>query len=557
MAETNSASDRMQKVVSLCKRRGFVFQSSEIYGGLRSAYDYGPLGAELKRNLMNAWWRSMVHQREDVVGLDASIIMHPRVWQASGHLAGFSDPLVDDLISKERFRADKAPRPQPGDVLALTCSDKGQAKAYAGAIAERFGIILERRGKELHGLRVIDATTVGFFPDGSGEATATFPFRGYVSPALNSPFLSEERQFNLMFRTSLGAVDPVDEAAARVAQAMAGASSRDDGSLRDLVKREMIEALQSSAVYLRPETAQAMFVQFANVQQTMSMKVPFGVAQMGKSFRNEVTVEHFIFRSCEFEQMEMEFFVEPGTQSQWLKYWVDQRVGWWRQFANEPDKFRARAHEPDELAHYADACFDIEYDYPWGWDELEGVASRTDYDLRKHQEHSGTKLTYFDPAKPNPETGKNGWHYLPYVIEPAAGATRGALVYLLDAYREETVPDAKGQDATRVVLKLHPTLAPIKVAVLPLIKKDGLPERARELVQRFFDAGINARYDEQHAIGKRYRRHDEAGTPYCLTVDGQTQQDGTVTIRDRDTMKQDRIGVDEALEIVRNRLQGG
>jgi glycyl-tRNA synthetase len=284
------------------------------------------------------------------------------------------------------------------------------------------------------------------------------------------------------------------------------------------------------------------------------MKVPFGIAQMGKSFRNEVTVEHFIFRSVEFEQMEMEYFVEPGTQGEWLEYWREARMAWWQAYANHPEKFRARPHEQDELAHYADRCYDIEYDYPWGFGELEGIASRTDYDLKKHQEHSGTKLSYFDQQKQDPESGKNGWRFLPYVIEPAAGATRGVLVYLLDAYHEEPVPDAKGEDATRVVLKLHPRLAPIKVAVLPLVKKDGLPEIARELVTRFRKAGINARYDEQHAIGKRYRRHDEAGTPYCLTIDGQTKEDGTVTIRDRDTMKQERIGVDEALRVVAERL---
>jgi len=298
-----------------------------------------------------------------------------------------------------------------------------------------------------------------------------------------------------------------------------------------------------------------MFVQFLNVQTTASMKVPFGIAQMGKSFRNEVTVEHFIFRSCEFEQMEMEFFVEPGTQGKWLDYWLAERLGWWKSFLNHPEKLRSRAHEEAELAHYADRCYDIEYEYPWGWGELEGVASRTDYDLKKHQEHSGAKLSYFDQQKPDPATGKNGWRYVPYVIEPAAGATRGVLVYLLDAYHEEVVPDAKGEEATRVTLRLHPRLAPIKVAVLPLVKKDGMPEAARALVQRFFRAGINARYDEQHAIGKRYRRHDEAGTPYCLTIDGDTLKDGTVTIRDRDTMRQERIAADRALEVVETRIR--
>ena len=500
-----SADDRMQAIVSLCKRRGFVFQSSEIYGGLKSAYDYGPLGVELKRNIMSEWWRTMVHEREDIVGLDAAIIMHPKVWESSGHLAGFSDPLVDCKNCKERFRADRAPRAEPGAEVEYVEGGK-------------------RGGKRLRG--PVDA-------------------RGYVCPQCGSPDLSDERQFNLMFRTQLGPVDTLGQIAALLEQ------SRLSG--RDL-RQKLEELVRETAVYLRPETAQAMFVQFLNVQSTMSMKVPFGIAQMGKSFRNEITIEHFIFRSVEFEQMEMEYFVEPGTQARWLEYWRDERLAWWRRYANDKGKFRYRAHEKGELAHYADACYDIEYDYPWGWGELEGVASRTDYDLKKHAEGSGAKLSYFDPQRPDPQTGKTGWRYVPYVIEPAAGATRAVLVYLLDAYHVEEVPDAKGEDATRVLLRLHPRLAPIKVAVLPLVKKDGLPEIARELVGRFYKAGINARYDEQHAIGKRYRRHDEVGTPYCITIDGDTKATSTVTIRDRDTMKQERIPIDEAVGIVERRL---
>ncbi len=536
----------MDKIVSLSKQRGFIFQSSEIYGGLKSAYDYGPLGVELKRNIMNEWWRSMVHEREDVTGIDASIVMHPKVWHASGHLSGFSDPLVDCLISKERFRADKAPQPKAGDELPITCVDKGQAKTYHEAIQKRFEIELRRNGKVLDGLRVIDEKTFGFFETDSDVATATFPYAGYVGPTFGCPFLSEERQFNLMFRTQLGPVDVLN----RISKFM-----EDNRDANSKAIREGVDSIvKESAVYLRPETAQAMFVQFLNCQQSMSMKVPFGIAQMGKSFRNEITTEHFIFRSCEFEQMEMEFFVEPGTQREWLDYWRDKRLEWWKSFANHPEKFIYREHDADELAHYADACYDIEYEYPWGYDELEGVASRTDYDLKKHAEHSGAKLSYFDQQKEDPETGKMGWRYTPYVIEPAAGATRGLLVYLLDAYHEETVKDAKGNDSTRVVMKLHPRLAPIKAAILPLVKKEGLPEIAREIVSDFFKSGINVKYDENHAIGKRYRRHDEAGTPYCITVDGQTKEDGTVTIRDRDTMAQERIPAKEALRIVQDRL---
>ena len=509
----------MQKIVSLSKRRGFIFQSSEIYGGLKSAYDYGPLGVELKRNLMNEWWRDMVHRRENVVGLDASIMMHSRVWEASGHLAGFSDPLVDCKICKERFRADQAPRIAEGAEATITLGDKAAAKRAYTLVTEQLEIAVERRGK----------TLIGAIAGG----------RGYACPNCGSPFLSEERQFNLMFKTSIGATDPMGAVAEAIES---GAfASLTGGELRTAIEA----LLEPSAVYLRPETAQAMFVQFANVQQSMAMKVPFGIAQMGKSFRNEITVEHFIFRSCEFEQMEMEFFCEPGTDDEWMEYWRTERMDWWKRFANEPSRFRFRPHEPDELAHYAKACYDIEYAYPWGWGELEGIANRTDYDLGKHAKHSGSKLEYFDPAQKK--------KFTPYVIEPAAGATRGLLVYLLDAYTEEEVEGSKGPE-TRVVMRFHPRLAPIKVAVLPLVKKDGMPEKARTIVDAFLARGINAKYDEQHAIGRRYRRHDEIGTPFCLTVDGQTLDDDTITIRDRDTMAQRRISIGEAVAEVQRLL---
>ena len=536
----------MEKIISLSKQRGFIFQSSEIYGGLKSAYDYGPLGVELKRNIMNEWWKSMVHEREDVIGIDASIIMHSDVWEASGHLAGFSDPLVDCLISKERFRADKAPKPDIGDKIIISCNDKGQAKAFLDIIKNKYDIELKRDGKKLIGLKVISEDKIGFFSENESEPLKEFPFPGYISPAFNSPFLSDERQFNLMFRTQMGSLDVVENISKYV--------NENKNLLPDEMRLGIENIIKKSAVYLRPETAQAMFVQFSNCQQTMSMKIPFGIAQMGKSFRNEITTEKFIFRSCEFEQMEMEFFVEPGTQKEWLEYWLKNRLEWWKSFANYPEKFKYRSHDKDELAHYADACYDIEYEYPWGDDELEGVASRTNYDLKKHEEYSKTKLSYFDQQKQDPETGKNGWRYNPYVIEPAAGATRGLLVYLLDAYHEETVKDSKGNDSKRVVMKFHPKLAPVKVAVLPLVKKEGLPEIARKLVSEFYNAGINTKYDEQHAIGKRYRRHDEIGTPYCITIDGQTKEDGTVTIRDRDTMEQIRVLAKNALLIIQEKL---
>ena len=499
--------DLMKEIISLSKQRGFVFQSSEIYGGLKSCYDYGPLGVELKRNVMNEWWRSMVHEREDIVGLDASIIMHPRVWEASGHLASFSDPLVDCRNCKERFRADHAPKAEPGKIVEYVEGGKKKGKTLQAPVSDR----------------------------------------GYVCPACSSPDLSPERNFNLMFRTSLGPVDPLQELAAALAEKSLPAEE---------IRKVIDEKIKESAVYLRPETAQAMFVQYGNVQQSLALKIPFGIAQMGKSFRNEVTVEHFIFRSCEFEQMEMEYFVEPGKQKDALEYWKNERLAWYQRYANDPSGFRLRRHASDELAHYADDCYDVEYEYPWGWGELEGIASRTDYDLKKHSQFSGVRLDYFDQEKTDPATGKKGWRYTPYVVEPAAGATRTTLMFLLDAFAYDAPrPDAEGNVKRRRVLKLHPRLAPYKAAVLPLVKRDGMPELAREIVADLFRAGINAKYDEQHSIGKRYSRHDEVGTPYCLTVDGDSVRDRTVTIRNRDTTEQEKIKIDEALAVVRKRLE--
>lgn len=517
--------DRMEKIVSLCKRRGFVFQSSEIYGGLRSAYDYGPMGAELKRNLMSEWWRFMVHSREDVVGIDASIIMHPEVWKASGHLANFSDPLVDCKVCGERFRADKAPRKAEGEDAPITLGDKGRAKLAQEKLAQG-GIQLQRDGSTLTGAK-------------AGKA-------GYVCPNCGSPLMSDERKFNLMFRTSLGPVDPVGDMVDVVRKSLS--EGADDKTMRARVEA----ALAASSVYLRPETAQAMFVQFLNVQQSLSLKVPFGIAQMGKSFRNEVTAEHFIFRSCEFEQMECEYFVPPGEGPKYLEYWMQQRLHWWQSIGIRRDNLRFRQHGPDELAHYSDGCYDVEYMFPWGWDELEGIASRTDYDLKAHAAASGKKLTYFDPEAIDPATGKQGRHYVPHVVEPAAGATRGVLAVLCDAYDEEP-GDAEGKGA-RTVLRLHPRLAPIKAAILPLVKKDGMPEIARKVVEAFFKAGVNAKYDEQHAIGRRYARHDEIGTPFCLTIDGETLQDDTVTIRYRDDRRQERIKIADAVDTVHKAL---
>ena len=495
----------MEKIVSLCKRRGFIFQSSEIYGGLKASYDYGPLGVELKKNIKEAWWRDMVHRRNDIVGLDCSIVMHPDVWKASGHLAGFSDPLVDCKNCKERFRADHAPKAEPGSSVEYRESGKSGGKKLMGTVEER----------------------------------------GYVCPVCGCPDLSAERQFNLMFRTSMGPVDPLQE----IANAVDELSAMDNKSRME----KLSEISARSAVYLRPETAQGMFVNFKNILDSSRVKPPFGIAQVGKSYRNEITTSNLTFRTCEFEQMEMEYFVKPGEDETWYDYWRSARLEWYVRLGLNPEHLRLRDHEDSELAHYAKACADVEYFFPFEnqqgegeWGELEGIANRTDYDLKKHSEFTGKDLSYFDP-----ETKER---YVPYVIEPAAGADRAALAFLCDAFDEERVPTAKGGEEVRTVLRFHPKIAPIKVAVFPLVKRDGMPEKSQKIMENLLDSGINCFYDHGGAIGRRYRRQDEAGTPYCLTVDSQTLEDDTVTIRDRDTMKQERIPIQGIVEELKNRI---
>jgi glycyl-tRNA synthetase len=427
----------MEKIVSLAKRRGFTFQSSEIYGGLASCWDYGPLGVELKRNVKNAWWQSMVQVRSDIVGIDCSILMHPRVWEASGHVEGFTDPLVDCKSCKQRFRADQ--------ITGERC------------------------------------------PECNGD-------------------LTEARQFNLMFKTFMG---PVEDTA--------------------------------STVFMRPETAQGIFVNFENVLNSSRLKIPFGVAQIGKSFRNEITPGNFLFRTREFEQMEMEFFVKPGEDDRWFEYWSEQRLNWYLELGMRKESLRLRPHGKQELAHYAKACVDVEYEFPFGWAELEGIANRTDFDLRRHSEYSGKDLRYFDE-----ETRER---YLPYVIEPAAGADRAALAFLVDAYDEDV---AEGEP--RTVLRFHPKLAPFKAGVFPLLRKDGQPERAQE-VRDLLSAHFPVQYDQAGSIGRRYRRQDEIGTPFGITIDHQTMRDGTVTVRDRDSMEQVRAPIDGLVEHVQGRIE--
>ena len=436
----------MDKLVSLCKRRGFVFQSSEIYGGLGSVWDYGPLGVGLKRNIKDAWWRSLVQRRDDIEGLDAAILMHPKVWEASGHVAGFTDPLVDCRTCKARFRADK-----------LSDSRCPQKPSKA-----------------------------------PGEHSACS--------------LTEPRQFNLMFKTFLG---PVEDTA--------------------------------SVVYLRPETAQGIYVNYLNVMNSSRQKVPFGIAQIGKAFRNEITPGNFIFRTREFEQMELQFFVRPGSDDEWFERWRAIRMGWYEELGLRADKLRWHQHAADELAHYAKAAYDIEYEFPFGWQEIEGIHNRTDFDLRRHQEYSGKKLEYFDAA--------TGDRFLPFVVETSAGADRVTLTVMADAYREETV-----EGELRVVMGFAPAIAPVKVAVLPLVKKDGMPELALELYHDLREA-VPAFYDDAGAIGRRYRRQDEVGTPWCVTVDGQTAGDRSVTIRHRDAMTQDRVGLDQVKGWIEERLR--
>lgn len=437
MVDASKQSVTMDTIVSLAKRRGFVFPSSEIYGGFGSTWDYGPLGVELKRNIKNLWWRDMVQLRDDIVGLDSAILMSPLVWQASGHLTEFTDPLVDCKSCKHRFRADQI----EGDKC----------------------------------------------PDCDGE-------------------LTEVRRFNLMFKTFVGPVE-------------------DDASV----------------AYLRPETAQGIFVNFFNVQQSMRRKLPFGIAQQGKAFRNEITPGNFIFRTREFEQMEMEFFVRPGTDEEWHKKWIEIRHNWFLKYGVAAERLRLRVHEKEELAHYSKGTTDIEYKFPWGWGELEGIANRGDFDLRRHSESSNKDLTYFDD-----ETNE---HITPYVIEPAVGPDRIALAMLLDAYAEE--PD---KDETRVVLRFHPEIAPIKVAVLPLSKK--LADEAHR-VHEVVRPHLMSQYDDTGSIGKRYRRQDEIGTPLCVTVDFDTLEDRAVTIRDRDSMEQVRTPIDELVPKLRELLKVG
>ncbi len=430
----------MDKIVSLCKRRGFIYQSSEIYGGLSSIYDYGPLGAELKKNIKNFWWKWMVQMHANIVGLDSSILMSPRIWEASGHVEGFTDPLVDCKKCKHRFRAD----------------------------------LLEN---------------VHICPNCGGE-------------------LTEPRQFNLMFKTHMG---PVEE--------------------------------DASVVYLRPETAQGIYVNFLNVLNSTRQKIPFGIAQIGKAFRNEITTENFIFRTREFEQMEMQYFVKPGTDTEWFEHWKKNRMEYYKTLGIHSEKLRFHQHGEDELAHYAAEAFDIQYEFPFGWKELEGIHNRTDFDLKKHQEFSGKDLSYFDEESRE--------RFIPYIVETSAGADRTVLAVFADAYEEQQLEKDK-----RTVLHFHPAVAPIKAGIFPLVKRDGMPELAHK-IDDILKPHYNVFYDAGGAVGRRYRRQDEIGTPFCITVDSETLENETVTVRERDSMQQERIKIDALLMHLFNKIEKG
>ncbi len=525
----------MDKLVSLCKRRGFIFPSSEIYGGINGFWDYGPLGVELKRNIKDAWWRDTITSRDDVVGIDCSIIMHPKVWEASGHIGGFSDPMADCRECKGRFRADQltyirfdlakddSAETKPKTIYFF---GSGNAVEVAEQNAKKIGKLQSsiKPGETLN-------RTDGDYTTLDTEAKTLF----HCPTCGKAGTLTEPRNFNLMFESHAGAI--ADEA---------------------------------NKVYLRPETAQGIFANFKNVVDTSRTKIPFGIAQVGKSFRNEINPRNFIFRSREFEQMELEFFCHPDQAAEWYAYWRKARFQWYIDHGIRSDKLRLRDHDPDELAFYSTATADIEYAFPFGISELEGIAHRGDYDLGQHQQFSGKDLSYFDeerwerdkPAmgmtsfkeylKKNEGAEKPGYpyQYLPHVIEPSAGADRATLAFLCEAYQEDEVGGE-----LRTVLKFHPRLAPIKAAVFPLVKKDGMPEKA-EAIYRELKRHFNVFFDEKGAIGRRYRRQDEAGTPFGITVDGQSLTDDTVTFRDRDSCKQWRVPAAGAVQALRDLLEG-
>lgn len=471
-----------EKLMSLSKRKGFVFQSSEIYGGLNGCWDYGPLGVELLKNIKDSWWKAMTY-RDDIEGLDASILMHPKVWEASGHVENFTDPMVDCKSCKARFRL---------DTLAEAMSEKKKEKTL-----EEFEAAIEGKDSLRSAFESAKNSDKNKFFEAileNKELAAEFA-QGLTCPTCgNKGTFTPPRNFNLMFRTFLG---PVEQ--------------------------------EGNVIYLRPETAQGIYVNFLNVQVASRQKLPFGIAQIGKAFRNEINTKYFLFRTREFEQMEMQYFVKPGSDTKWFEYWKERRMQWYIDLGMKASSLRFSDHAPNKLAHYAKAATDIEFEFPFGWGEMEGIHNRTDFDLSRHEQMSGKGLRYFD------EESKE--KFVPYIIETSAGASRSFMAFLMNAFDEEIV-----NNETRTVLRLHPALAPVKAAVLPLVNKDGMPEIAEKIYHDLMKS-YRVFYDDKGAVGRRYRRQDEAGTPYCITVDSQTLADDTVTIRERDSMEQERISI--------------
>jgi glycyl-tRNA synthetase len=500
--------DKFKKVIAHAKEYGFIFQSSEIYDGLSAVYDYAQNGVELKNNIKSYWWKSMVQMNENIVGIDSAIFMHPTVWKASGHVGAFNDPMIDNKDSKKRYRADVLVEDFMAKIEDKINKDITKARKRFGDSfdEEQFratnGRILERQAKiEEISKRLYSSMEA----EDLGAIKTLIEDLGISCPLSGSKNWTDVRQFNLMFSTQMGSVS-------------------DD----------------ANEIYLRPETAQGIFVNYLNVQKTGRMKIPFGIAQIGKAFRNEIVARQFIFRMREFEQMEMQFFVRPGEELKWFEHWKNKRIAWHKALGIPEENYRFHDHE--KLAHYANAAADIEFNFPFGFKELEGIHSRTDFDLSAHQEFSGKKLQYFDP-----ELNKS---YVPYVVETSIGLDRMFLSVLSYAYNEETLEDG----SSRVVLNIPPVLAPVKATVLPLTKKDGLPEKAKEIMNTLKQDYI-CQYDEKDAIGKRYRRQDAIGTPYCITIDHQTLEDNTVTIRERDSMQQERVEINKLSDIIREKLK--
>lgn len=502
-----SNEELFKKIISHAKEYGFIFPSSEIYDGLSAVYDYGPFGVELKNNIKEYWWKSMTQYHENIVGLDCAIFMHPTVWKASGHVDAFNDPMIDNKDSKKRYRADVLIEDHMAKIEDKIEKEVEKARQRFGESFDE-PMFLETNPRVKENLQKIEDIRNRFYPalerNDLEDVKKLIEELGIVCPISGSRNWTDVRQFNLMFSTQMGSVNE-----------------------------------DASAIYLRPETAQGIFVNFLNVQKTARMKIPFGIAQIGKAFRNEIVARQFLFRMREFEQMEMQFFVRPGEELKWYEYWKDARMQWHLSLGIPKEKYRFHNHE--KLAHYANAAADIEFEFPIGFKELEGIHSRTDFDLGAHQQYSGKRIQYFDP-----ETNES---YTPYVVETSIGLDRTFLAILGHAYREEKLDDG----SERVVLGIPARLAPVKLAVLPLTKKDGLPEKAREIMETL-KYEFRCFYEEKDTIGRRYRRMDALGTPYCITIDHQSLQDDTVTIRDRDTMLQDRISISEIMATVKAKL---